>query len=481
MISVARATAFLFFMNLLFPLSAQNTNRIQEVENSLSPLVRLEGEALWTLEERMKHHHVPGLSIAVIDDYEIAWAKAYGYADAKEQTPVTTETVFQAASISKTINAVGLLKLVEKGRLDLTSDINDHLTSWQFPYEEETAGKTITLEHLLSHTAGLSTSGFKGYRNGKKLPGTRQIIDGEKPANSDPVRSIHTPGEQFSYSGGGITITQLLVEDISESSYGDYIHKVILQPLEMKNSFYGSPEDRKSVSWAKAHWADGKPLKGGFHLYPESAAAGLWTTPTDLARFIIALQKTMAGKSDILLSRESVQRMISPVVEEPIPVGLGVFLDDKKGNLYFQHSGSNEGFRCQFYGSVNDGKGVVVMVNSENFGIVGEVVRSVASVYNWENFYNATARKITSVTEEEIIPLTGTYELESGKQFSIENEQEQLFLVSSNGNRFPLYPESNRFFFLRVADQQFEFVEEEGGQSVKFYYNGEVLKAEKKE
>jgi len=470
----------LFILLFLLPsdgLSQSANSKIEQVENSLSPAVKVKGEPLWTLEERMKHYNTPGISIAVIDNYQVDWAKAYGWADAKEKIPLTVSTPLQSASISKTINAVGILKLVESGKLDLSKDINEYLRSWKFPYSKESNSKAITLLHLLSHTAGLSTSGFDGYPKANKLPSLIQILDGKKPANSDAVRSRTEPGQSFRYSGGGIVITQLMIEDLTQKSYESYIQESILQALGMSNSFYTIPKDLKTEV-AAGHWANGERLKRKYHYYPEQAPAGLWATPLDLSLLIIELQKALDGKSDKLLTQETAALMMKPALENN-PSALGTFIDNKQGALYFQHSGSNEGFKCQYYGSMEGGKGVIIMTNGENFNLIPEVLRSVATVYNWKNFVSDKVRTIAKVEEADLKKYDGTYHFNLESALRIQHEGDQLFLFTSSGNKIELYPESPDFFFMRVVDEQVEFTEEDGEWVLNLHQNGAIHKAKK--
>jgi len=205
---------------LFSSVSAQSTSytpeteaKIKAVENNLAGWVQTGSDDRWNIFDRMKKYGVNGVSIAVIHDYKIVWAKGYGMADVSEKRPVTDKTLFQAASISKSLNSLGVLKLVESGKISCDSDINKYLKSWKFPYDDKSNGKVITVKELLSHTAGLTVHGFPGYERGKKIPTVIQVLNGEKPANTAPVRSFEEPGKNFVYSGGGTTILQLMVTD----------------------------------------------------------------------------------------------------------------------------------------------------------------------------------------------------------------------------------------------------------------------------
>lgn len=334
----------------------------------------------WTLKDRMAFYNANAVSIAVIKDYKVEWVKAYGYADISESRPASTQTLFQAASISKSINSLGILKLVQEGKLDLDQDINNYLKDWKFPYNEAISkGKKISAANLLSHTGGLSVGGFGGYETGKKLPSLIEILNGTPPANSMAVRSLFEPGVKFQYSGGGTVITQLILENITGEKYEDYMMKNVLAPLGMNESFFNQPPPENKLSLlATGYNSNGQQVKGKYHIYPEKAAAGLWTNPTDLAKYIIDTQLSLLGKSNTILNEEMSAKRLNN--------NLGVFLQNFNGTKYFGHSGGNEGFVCHYVGSFDDGNGVVIMTNGRNMQLVDEIVWSIASLNKWKDF-----------------------------------------------------------------------------------------------
>lgn len=353
-------------------------DKIKIVETNLSHWDKSKSQKR-SLEERMAFYNANAVSIAVIKDYKVEWTKAYGFADVSEKRAATPQTLFQAASISKSINSLGILKLVQEGKLSLTDDINSYLKDWKFPYDSVSKGKKITLAQLLSHTAGLSIGGFGGYPRRKDLPTTIQTLDGLSPSNSGAVRSVFEPGLKFQYSGGGTTITQLILENVTGEKYEDYMGKNILTPLNMtESSFNQPPSESKTKLLATGYHGNGKEVEGKYHIYPEKAAAGLWTNPSDLAKYIIETQLSLLGNSNKILSKE--------LSEQRLNDNLGVFLNDLKGTKYFCHSGGNEGFVCYYEGSLEGGNGIVVMTNGRNFGMVQEIVNSVASLNNWKNY-----------------------------------------------------------------------------------------------
>jgi len=366
---------------------------IKEVEENLFSGIPAEKNPVkWTLRERMKHYHVNGVSIAVIKDFKIDWVRGYGWADSAGQRPVTPATLFQAASISKSLNAVGVLKLVQEGKLGLYSDINKYLKSWKFPYDSLSDGKEITVANLLSHTAGLTVHGFPGYEKDSVLPGLVQILNGEKPANTGAVRSVTAPSLGYHYSGGGTTISQLVAEDVSGQPYDLFMQKNVLKPLGMTASFFTQPPpaDKQNLL-ATGYNRNGKEIKGKYHIYPAAAAAGLWTTPSDLARYIIETQLSLEGKSRKVLSPEMTVLRLTPYKNPS--AALGVFIINKNGTKYFQHQGANAGFASMYIGGFEDGTGAVVIINSSDASLLDEIINSIARVYQWKNFPVAASKK----------------------------------------------------------------------------------------
>ena len=384
--------------------------KINTVENSLAPSI-IFGDTIpkLNIEKRMKETAIQGLSIAVIRDYKIEWAKGYGWADLEEKRKVTTDTRFQAASISKSLNSMGILKLVEMGKLDPEADINNYLTSWKFPYDSLSKNKTISVYNLLSHTAGLDIHGFPGYEKTDTLPTLQQILDGKRPANTKAVRSLFEPGKKFKYSGGGTTITQLILTEITKSNYAEWMQKNVLNPLDMTNSSYQQPPTA-TANLATGYYGNEKPVTGKYHIYPEQAAAGLWTTPTDLAKYIIECQLALEGRSKKVLSPEMMKKRLTPYIDSNS--ALGVFIENKNGQLYFNHNGGNEAFLCTSYGSMQGGNGVVIMINGENFSVINELLNSVALVYDWKGFYKPTFKKTVVAPKDTLHQLIGNFLLE---------------------------------------------------------------------
>ena len=303
--------SLLFIVSHSFAQVAGN-QRIGKVENGLLPPVLVNGEhKAYSIQERLAFYKVPGVSVAVIDDFQIEWAKGYGFRDKEQKLPVDPSTLFEAGSISKPVAAVGALHLVEQNKLAFDEDVNQKLRSWKVPDNTFTAQQKVTLRRLLSHSAGLTVHGFPGYTRGLPLPTVVQVLDGVKPANTQPVRVDIVPGTEFRYSGGGFTIMQLLITDVTATSFPDFMATTVLRPIGMAHSSYEQPlPDNLTVNAATAY-ANGSPIPGKYNTYPEMAAAGLWTTPSDLAKFGIEIMNSAQGRSNRVLSKEMTLQMLS--------------------------------------------------------------------------------------------------------------------------------------------------------------------------
>lgn len=451
------------------PYTKSVLEKIQQVEQHLaSYLTRTPQDKDWTLQERMAFYKIHGLSLAVVHNYQIEWAKAYGWADTSQHRPVTTETRFQAGSISKSLNGVGILTLVQDKKLDLYADINHYLTSWKFPYDSASKGKTINTANLLSHTAGLTIHGFPGYGVNQAIPSLIQVLNGQKPANTQAVRSAFEPGLKYQYSGGGTTISQLVLMDLTHQPYDQYMWERVLKPLGMVNSSYTQPP-LQDHQLATGYWAPGSQVPGKYHIYPEQAAAGLWTTPTDLCRYIIETQLAYVGKSAKVLSQQNTRLRLSPYVDSS--AAMGVFMVKKGGDIYFSHSGSDMGFLSLYYGSLTGGNGVVIMVNSQNGAILDEIANSVASVYNWKGFYQPMLKQTVAVPEAVLDDYVGVYEGPEGAAgnavFTVTREGQQLYQKRMGGAKLAIYPETETKFFFKVVDIQLEFVRDASDRVVK--------------
>ncbi|MEO6631932.1 MAG: serine hydrolase domain-containing protein, partial [Mucilaginibacter sp.] len=375
-------------------------------------------------------------------------ARAYGVADAGEGRKADVQTLYQAASISKSINAFFILKLAQEGKLDLNKDIRTYLKTWAFPDNELSTGKTITMKNLLSHTAGLSTGGFKGYEKGEALPTINEILYGKRPANSEAVKPVLIPGTQRQYSGGGTLIAKKILQDNIGGDYAGLVKKVVLQPLGMTASTFEQPLPAQLRNFATAYDVDKKEMPGKFYIYPEQAPDGMWTTPTDYAKFILSLQLSLKSNGGFL-TKAMADEMVTPVLAGS-DAALGVFIKEKGGEKYFTHTGANMGYRSIYYGSSTTGEGVVILINSDNDKILNELVNSVAVAYNWMGFYNPEVRKLVAVPDTLINKYIGQYQSEQpALTIKIIRKNGSLQLSArNNGNFEPMYFTGKDSFFL---------------------------------
>ena len=346
-----------------------------------------------TVMELMEEFGVPGVSIAVIKDFKIHWVKAYGVADVETGQLVDIETMFQAASISKPVAAMGVLRAVQDGLFKLDDDINDILDSWTLDGKEFTQDQPVTPRALTSHTSGLGDGfGFPGYDPEQPLPTILQILEGHELSNVGRVFMEREPMTFFEYSGGGVTVMELALSNVRRRPFVDVMQEGVLAPIGMTRSSYAqpiSPEHNKNA--ARAHDNNGESRGPKWHVYPEHAAAGLWTTPTDLARIIIEVQRSARGESNRVLSQSMVQEMLNPVGVGPFAVG---FTMSKIGEgWYFSHGGSNWGFRALVLAHKVKGYGLVIMTNADQGStVINEISRRIQYTYNWDSVASAVER-----------------------------------------------------------------------------------------
>lgn len=414
--------------------------RLARIERDLRPPISLEGGERWTLAERMTHYGVPGVSIALIDDGQIVATRAYGLADRRTGRPMRTDTPMQAASISKAVSAFAAMRMVERGQLRLDTPVNATLKSWRIPETDATRAQPITLAHLLSHTAGLGVHGFLGYEAGQPLPSIVQILDGQPPANNLAVRVEQAPELGFRYSGGGYTIMQLLMSEVAKRPFPALMRREVLKPIGMRDSSFEYPLPARRMKQAAAGVAqDGKDVVGQRKVHPESAAAGLWTTPGDLARFAIEVQKAANGDSR-LLGRGTSERMLRDPGPDHYALGFGIVHEN--GAAYFGHDGWNDGFSSHLLAN-REGDGVVIMINANQPALMQELRRAVAFEFGWPG-YRTEKRAPMTAAQRANLPGRYPYNAEqyivieaAGDDLSFEyGGEEALFLTPVGQGRF---------------------------------------------
>jgi CubicO group peptidase (beta-lactamase class C family) len=428
---------------------ANDGDDIRHIEQGLRPAVALQGRPVptATLAAEMQRLRVPGVSIAVIRKGQIAWAKGYGVA-AKDGQPVTPDTLFQAASISKPVTALAALRMVEAGKLALDADINTALSSWKLPPGPK--GTHATLRQLLSHTAGTTVSGFPGYAHGAAVPILVQVLDGAPPANTKPVRIENAPGSTWNYSGGGYTVVQQAMIDRSGKPFPELLAETVLAPLGMKASRFAQPLPPDMLPRAAMpHDGKGEPYEGGPYTYPELAAAGLWTTPSDLARFAIGVQRNADAAGQALLSPAMARTMLQPVKNG---YALGFGTEGKASSLSFGHGGSNMGYQDVLFAYLEHGDGVVVMTNGDGGNDIAQsILRAAAAEYQWPS-KQTTMRKAVALTPARRKALVGKYGLDERGTFDIFEKDGQLMISLREGAQEPLYAASPTVLFLLSRD-----------------------------
>jgi CubicO group peptidase (beta-lactamase class C family) len=407
--------------------AAPPIDHVGRVTSNLVPGVQVKGApaAHFAIGERMKHFHTPGVTVAVVDSGRIVWARGFGVKEAGGSDSITPTTVFEAGSISKPVAATATLRLVEQGKLSLDEPVNTYLKSWKLPDNKFTAKEKVTLRRIMSHSAGLTVHGFPGYAVTDSIPTLPQVLDGKKPANTAAVRVDTFPGAIWRYSGGGTTIQQLIDVDQTGKAFPALVKELVLDPIGMTNSTYEQPLPASMASQASAaHHSDGTMVPGRFHVYPEMAAAGLWTTPTDLLKWAMEIAAARAGKSTKVLSQKMASDMLTV---QKAPVGLGPFIEGTGRAFHFGHGGSDEGFHSELVYFPETGQGAAVMVNSDGGPpMIREILYAIAAEYGWPEF---GPRMIDAIAVDSTVldNIVGVYQV--AKPFAIK------VTVTREGNR----------------------------------------------
>lgn len=461
-IAMLAVRRFLIAFAMLMPLSAacaaddsalshDTEQRIARVVDGLQQAVVSTGDQPMKLAERMRELKVPGVSVAVIHEGRLHWARGFGSA-AVDGPPVRADTLFQAGSISKPVAAVAALALVQAGKLDLDADVNLALKSWKVPANAWASESKVTLRRLLSHSAGVTVHGFPGYENGGAIPPLVDVLNGTPPANTPPIVVDIRPGQRFRYSGGGYTIMQQMLIDVTAKPFPELLVEMVLKPFAMTSSSFAQPLP-SNVAHATPYRVDGSAVPGGPHIYPELAAAGLWTTPTDLARFAIALLDAGAGRNNSVLSQSMTSEMMKPGLGN---YGLGPVVRGTAPDRSFGHDGANDGF----YNSMlvfESGEGAIVMTNGMGGRLlVREIMRSIAVEYKWPQGQPKT-REPKPIDSQMLERLVGDYRLTPQLVIRVSSANGRLFAQITGQANLEVYPENDREFFYKAVDATLTF------------------------
>lgn len=439
-------------------------SEIAAVTEGLRPLTPIKGEdTRWALEERMRHYRIPGVSLCVIRRGEIQWSQGFGVTASGGDGAVTKTTLFQACSMSKPLAALCIMMLAEEGRLDIDAPVNTQIKSWSLPESPHTVDKPVTLRHIMSHTGGLSVSGFEGYDRNADLPSTLQILTGEAPAKSPPVFSIAPPGEQEIYSGGGTTVLQRILEEQENRPFAETLNDRMLKPLGMCNSGFWQPlPDTLAPKAACGHNEEGDLIEGGWRVFPELAAAGLWTTAEDYARFLIALRYAEQHASPLPLEPSTIEEILTPAVNSSF--GLGPETRGDGAARRFGHSGGNVGYRCDSLIYQESGDGAVVLTNGNGrdgggWTFIQEILAAIATVYNWPDFVRAPVTPI-SLTESQLVQYVGSYTFHNaGPQdmLHVSLDDGRLLIRMGDGPAQPVFPVSPSVFCAQNSTREIRF------------------------
>ncbi|MEO0338049.1 MAG: serine hydrolase domain-containing protein, partial [Bacteroidota bacterium] len=480
-----RKILFLSFGLLLAIMSCQQEHKptfaeesIRKIESSLSPKILLSGEGfdaeLWDIRERMEFYNIPAVSIAFFEEGQVKWSRTYGTLSKSDSTKINTQTIFQAASISKPVTAVGVLKLVDHGKLELDIPVNNYLIGWKIRDNKYTQNRPVTIRDLLSHTSGMTVTGFDGYRAGDSIPTLIEILDGTSPANSKPVEVDTVPGSIFRYSGGAYTILQKLIEDLTALPFKDYMTENVLNPLGMENSFFEQPMPKMfAQNAAIGHSGNGEMITGQYHTYPELAAAGLWTNPNDLAKFAISVQEAYQGSDQAILSQNLASEFLKDHMDN---WGLGIILIEGDSSKWFTHGGANLGYRCTMLSRIEDGQGVAIMTNgNRGAGLYNEILRSFSITYGWDIF-QPEIKTVIKMPKEELELCIGKYGHLPENKYQVDVKVQGDFLEITqlwNNIKIPVYSKDQYSFFEGEEGVSFDFKPHENGSIEALVINGD--------
>ncbi len=339
------------------------------------------------LKNLLKRHNVAGISIAVLRDFHLAYAQCEGVISKESREPLWPDTLFQAASVSKIISAVLTMILVEKGRLDLDRPVDEYLKSWKLPKNDFTRKAPVTIRRMLSHFSGINVPTYRGFLKEGPLPSLLDVLNGTGACDAPAVVVEKPVDGQFAYSTGSFAVLQTILQDVTGENFETLIQRELLQPLNMHRSCFAQPLNGPlSRNAACGHRSDGEPVDGNWFVYPTQAGSGIWTTPTDLAKFALHLQKILHGNTSGLLQPQSLKMMLSPYREPFFGLGFALY-NDKGPGLFFGHNGNTEGYRSMFIAHESRGCGAFILANSNNADpVIKEAVNQIALSEGWQGF-----------------------------------------------------------------------------------------------
>jgi CubicO group peptidase (beta-lactamase class C family) len=437
--------------------------RIKAVENGLLRTVVFKGEdpERMKISDRMAFYRVPGVSIAVIDKYAVEWAQGYGAERAGTDLPITSDLLFQAASVSQSVTAWSILHFVEQGKIRLDEDVNTSLKSWKIPESSVTSETKTTPRHLMSHCAGLISLRLAGYPFGKAMPTVLDVLRGQKPSDSPGVYVYKKPGTEVQKSELGYAVLHQLLEDTEGKPFHEILAETVLQPLRMEQSTFEIPlPDIMRTKTVAGHTRQGDPVREGWFYYPVAAASGLWSTPSDISRFAIDVMRTAIGQSQTVVSPESARMMLTPQLGNQ---GLGFEVFDAGENLYFSQRGSTEGYECCLVAYPSRGQGAVIMANSDNGAyLIDEILRSISDAYKWPHFI-PEIKTYYRLDPSIYAQYVGKYELRPDYILNVKHEDYYLVIQPTGQAPTKFFVESQSTFFSVDPYIQIQFLKDTTG------------------
>ena len=430
-------------------------DRMSAVVSGLSHPVEIVGRppSRMTLDERLHRSGATAVSIAVVRAGRLDWAQGFGVLSEGSEASASSTTLFQAASISKPVTALATLVLAEAGKLDLDTDVNDALTSWKVPENEFTAASPVTIRGILSHSAGFTNGSVGSYAAGEAVPSLTDALRGDAPSTEPPATVEYPPGSRTVYSGGGYSVLQQLLIDVTGTPFGQLMSDSVLAPIGMMDSYFAQPlrselEHRAAIG----HDSSGQPIPGRWETLPEMAAGGLWSTAEDLARMTIALHRAWVTE-DGILSPETTRMMMTPVLGSR---GLGFETDRVGDRVRYFHTGSNRGYRAIIVGFPETGDAAVILANGDNAGELRyEILRSIARVYDWPGY--EIMRKTVVVSDPKTYgEYVGVYDYGGGYTTTILLDDDRLYARLTGGSPVEVFVEGpDRLFSLGGVEYAF--------------------------
>lgn len=426
---------------------------VTTVESNLLPKVRFlgESESGSPVSERIDFLKVPAISFALIEEGRVKWTSAYGTRIAGEDDTVTCETLFQAASLSKPITLMAAVRMQNAGLIDLDVDIQNYLRGYTLPTGEQSADNPVTFRNLLEHTSGLTPGGFLGYHRDLALPTDIDILNGTGVANSPRLESLKQPGAELAYSGGGYTVVEVAMQDVAGKPFDELMREWILGPLNMRSSEFTQPlPASRAKEVAQGHDGKGKTIDGGWNNYPEQAAAGLWSTAGDLAKFMVEIFNAYHGQSDEF-GKDAIRNLLH---DQRDGHAYGFIVSGNEGEApTITHYGGNVGYRSFMFINLQTGDGAVYLTNSDGGGNLGsEFLYSASRVYGWQRYQQEEAVRAFR-SDAALKRLVGVYAFNENLKVTINySDSEKAIGVNfPNGDRYSLVPIAEDDHFIHAG------------------------------